>query len=97
MHIYSLSNLASVSAEPSTHSDKPSPLPFTLSQAALPCLQVSPMPNGNMIEAKRLKDLQDLQGKELLKKYQLTESMKNIFWQLYCLSNECSQLTNKKK
>ena len=46
-----------------------------------------------MIEAKQLKDLQDLQEKELPKKYWLTKSMKNIFWQLYCLSNECSQLT----
>ena len=32
-----------------------------LSQAALPCPQVSPVPNGDTIEAKRLKDLQDLQ------------------------------------
>ena len=74
----------------------PSPLPFTLSQAALPCLQASPVPNGDTIEAKQLKDLQDLQ-EEPLKKYRLTESMKNIFWQLYCLSNECSWLTNEKK
>ena len=71
----------------------PSPLPFNLSQAALPCQQASPVPNGDMIKAKRLKDLQDLQEKEPPKKYRLTESMKNIFWQLYCLSNECSQLT----
>ena len=55
------------------------------------------MLNSNTIEAKRLKDLQDLQEMELPKKYQLTKSMKNIFWQLYCLSNECSQLTNEKK
>ena len=55
------------------------------------------MPNGDRIEATRLKDLKDLQEKEPLKKYWLTESMMNIFWQLYCLSNECSQLTNKKK
>ena len=39
----------------------PSPLPFTLSQATLPCPQESLVPNGNMIEAKQLKDLQDLQ------------------------------------
>ena len=71
----------------------PSPLPFNLSQAALPCPQASPVPNGDTIEAKRLKDLQDLQEKEPPKKYRLTESMKNIFWQLYCLSNECLQLT----
>ena len=77
----------------------PSLLPFILSQAALPCLQVSLVQNSNMIEAKakQLKDLQDLQEKELLKKYQLTKSMKNIFWQLYCLNNECSRLTNEKK
>ena len=50
----------------------PSPLPFTLSQAALPCLQASPVPNGDTIEAKQLKDLQDLQ-EEPLKKYRLTE------------------------
>ena len=75
----------------------PSPLPFTLSQATLPCLQVGLMPNSNMIEAKQLKDLQDLQEKEPPKKYWLTESTKNIFWQLYCLSNECSRLTNEKK
>ena len=39
----------------------PSPLPFTLSQAALPCPQVSPVLNGDTIKAKQLKDLQDLQ------------------------------------
>ena len=55
------------------------------------------MPNGDTTEAKRLKDLQDLQEKEPPKKYRLTESMKNIFWQLYCLNNECSRLTNEKK
>ena len=54
------------------------PLPFTLSQATLPCPQASPMLNGDTIEAKQLKDLQDLQEKEPLKKYRLTESMKNI-------------------
>ena len=58
----------------------PSPLPFTLSQVTLPFPQVSLVPNGDTMEAKWLKDLQDLQEKELLKKYQLTESMKNIFW-----------------
>ena len=47
----------------------PSPLPFTLSQAILPCPQVSLMPNSDMIEAKWLKDLQDLQEKEPPKKY----------------------------
>lgn len=35
--------------------------------------------------------------KEPPKKYRLTEKMKPIFWQLYCLSNECSRLTNEKK
>ena len=75
----------------------PSPLPFTLSQATLPCPQASPMLNSDTIEAKRLKDLQDLQEKELPKKYRLNESTKNIFGQLYCLSNECSWLTNEKK
>ena len=50
----------------------PTPLPFTLSQAALLCLQASLMPNGNRIEALWLKDLKDLQEKELPKKYWLT-------------------------
>ena len=58
----------------------PSPLPFTLSQVTLPCLQVSLVLNGDTMEAKWLKDSQDLQEKELPKKYRLTESMKNIFW-----------------
>ena len=40
------------------------------------------MPNSDMIEYKWLKDLQDLQEKEPPKKYRLTKSMKNIFWQL---------------
>lgn len=35
--------------------------------------------------------------KEPSKRYRLTDKMKLIFWQLYCLSNECSRLTNEKK
>lgn len=34
--------------------------------------------------------------KEPSKRYRLTDKMKLIFWQLYCLSNECSRLTNEK-
>ena len=59
------SNPASVSAEPAhTVTSHPyvalSPTLY-LSQATLPCLQVSPVPNSDTIEAKQLKDLQDLQ------------------------------------
>ena len=39
----------------------------------------------------------DPNEKEPPKKYRLTEEMKKIFWELYCLSNESSRLTNEKK
>ncbi|KAF8513517.1 hypothetical protein JB92DRAFT_2923045 [Gautieria morchelliformis] len=76
---------SSASVEPSAHGDETGD---------------SPAPNGEGSGSSMTKDvkvLKDLQEKEPPKKYRLTEPMKNIFWQLYCLSNECSRLTNEKK
>jgi Ubinuclein conserved middle domain len=66
-------------------------------------LQESPGPHREGSDGSMQKDkdatkvLKELQEKEPPKKYRLTENMKTIFWQLYCLSNECSRLTNEKK
>ncbi|KAF8591663.1 hypothetical protein K439DRAFT_779371 [Ramaria rubella] len=77
----------SVSAEPSANGDEngESPVPNTEGSVS-----------GSGSSKDKLKEFKELQEKEPPKKYRLTEPMKSIFWQLYCLSNECSRLTNEK-
>lgn len=73
---------------------------FLSSAIDLWVVQDSPVPHREGSDGASQKDakvLKELQEKEPPKKYRLTEPMKSIFWQLYCLSNECSRMTNEKK
>ncbi|KAF8522754.1 hypothetical protein BU17DRAFT_44466 [Hysterangium stoloniferum] len=81
---------SSASAEPSANGDE--------NDVRMPPPSRSHHPSGDGTpkDPKAAKKLEDLHEKEPPKKYRLTDPMKDIFWELYCLSNECSRLTNEK-